>query len=111
MKPSKPVRTTMKSPQAAPKPYELRLYVAGQTPKFLIALANLKKICEEQLHSKYRIELIDRTAPIGPRRSNPGDTDFGQNTAATDKKNHRRSVKYRASSSWTQPETIGLTDL
>lgn len=49
----------MKSRQAAPKPYELRLYVAGQTPKSLIAFANLKKICEEHLNSKYSIEVID----------------------------------------------------
>jgi circadian clock protein KaiB len=59
MKDSKPARTTTKSPRAAPRPYELRLYVAGQTPKSVIALANLKKICEEHLDSKYRIEVID----------------------------------------------------
>src|SRR5947199_10292815 len=39
--------------------YELRLYVAGQTPKSLTAFANLKKICEEHLAGKYRIEIID----------------------------------------------------
>jgi circadian clock protein KaiB len=39
--------------------YELRLYVAGQTPKSLAAFANLKKICEEHLAGKYRIEVID----------------------------------------------------
>jgi len=39
--------------------YELRLYVAGQTPKSLIAFANLKKICEEHLAGKYQIEVID----------------------------------------------------
>jgi circadian clock protein KaiB len=38
---------------------ELRLYVAGQTPKSLTALANLKRICEEHLKQKYRIEVID----------------------------------------------------
>jgi len=38
---------------------ELRLYVAGQTPKSLAALANLKRICEEHLNQKYRIEVID----------------------------------------------------
>jgi circadian clock protein KaiB len=59
MKDSKPARTTTKSPRAAPRPYELRLYVAGQTPKSVIALANLKKICDEHLDSKYRIEVID----------------------------------------------------
>jgi len=37
----------------------LRLYVAGQTPKSLTALANLKKICEEHLGNKYHLEVID----------------------------------------------------
>ncbi len=39
--------------------YQLRLYVAGQTPKSLAAFANLKKICEENLHGKYQLEVID----------------------------------------------------
>jgi circadian clock protein KaiB len=39
--------------------WELRLYVAGQTPKSLTAFANLKRICEEHLHGQYRIEVID----------------------------------------------------
>lgn len=39
--------------------WALRLYVAGQTPKSLTAFANLKKICEEHLEGKYRIEVID----------------------------------------------------
>ena len=39
--------------------WELRLYVAGQTPKSLTAFANLKKICEEHLEGKYRIEVVD----------------------------------------------------
>jgi circadian clock protein KaiB len=39
--------------------WELRLYVAGQTPKSLAALANLKRICEEHLCGQYRIEVID----------------------------------------------------
>ena len=42
-----------------PKEYQLRLYVAGQTPKSLAAFANLKKICEEHLAGKYHIEVID----------------------------------------------------
>ncbi|HBA84417.1 MAG TPA: circadian clock protein KaiB [Verrucomicrobia bacterium] len=37
----------------------LRLYVAGQTKKSLIALANLKRICEQKLENKYRIEVVD----------------------------------------------------
>ena len=38
---------------------ELRLYVAGQTPKSLRAFANLKLLCEEYLKGRYQIELID----------------------------------------------------
>lgn len=39
--------------------FDLRLYVAGQTPKSLAALANLKRICEEHLKGKYRLEVVD----------------------------------------------------
>lgn len=39
--------------------WELRLYVAGQTPRSLAAFANLKQICESHLAGKYRIEVID----------------------------------------------------
>ena len=39
--------------------WNLRLYVAGQTSKSITAFANLKKICEEHLAGKYRIEVID----------------------------------------------------
>lgn len=39
--------------------YNLRLYVAGQTPKSLSAISNLKKICEEHLAGLYTIEVID----------------------------------------------------
>ncbi|HWQ19943.1 MAG TPA: circadian clock protein KaiB [Methanotrichaceae archaeon] len=39
--------------------YILRLYVAGQTKKSLAAFANLKKICEEHLKGRYRIEVVD----------------------------------------------------
>jgi circadian clock protein KaiB len=38
---------------------DLRLYVAGQTPKSLAAISNLKKICAEYLEDHYRIEIID----------------------------------------------------
>ena len=39
--------------------FELRLYVAGQTPKSIEAFANLKKICEENLEGRCTIEVID----------------------------------------------------
>jgi circadian clock protein KaiB len=51
-KPSKPAPRTAKA-------WELRLYVAGQTPRAVTALENLKKLCEEHLAGCYRIEVID----------------------------------------------------
>jgi circadian clock protein KaiB len=39
--------------------WELRLYIAGQTPKAITAFANLKKICETHLAGQYHIEIID----------------------------------------------------
>jgi len=39
--------------------WELRLYVAGQTPRSVAAFANLKKLCEEHLPGRYQIEVID----------------------------------------------------
>ncbi len=47
------------SPTGSDEIWELRLYVAGQTPRSLAAFANLKKLCEEHLAGKYRIEVID----------------------------------------------------
>ena len=38
---------------------ELRLYIAGQTPRSVTAFANLKKLCEEHLPGRYKIEVID----------------------------------------------------
>ena len=42
-----------------PELWDLRLYVAGQTPKSMAALANLKKLCDERLAGRYRVEVID----------------------------------------------------
>ncbi len=39
--------------------WNLRLYVAGQTPRSIAAFSNLKKICEEHLSGKYHIEVVD----------------------------------------------------
>jgi len=39
--------------------YNLRLYVAGQTPKSMAAIANLNRICEEHLKGRYTIEVVD----------------------------------------------------
>ena len=42
-----------------PVVWNLRLYVAGQTPKSIRAFANLKLLCEEHLKGRYQIEVID----------------------------------------------------
>jgi circadian clock protein KaiB len=45
--------------KASSELWELRLYVAGQTPKSVKAFSNLKKFCEEHLANHYTIEVID----------------------------------------------------
>jgi circadian clock protein KaiB len=39
--------------------YVLRLYVTGVTPRSVLAIANIRKICEEHLHGRYELEVID----------------------------------------------------
>lgn len=39
--------------------WELRLYIAGQTPKSVLAIKNINKYCKEHLSGKYSIEVID----------------------------------------------------
>jgi circadian clock protein KaiB len=47
------------SDTSSDKQWELRLYVAGQSPKSAAAIMNLKKLCETHLAGQYRIEVID----------------------------------------------------
>jgi len=57
---SRTVERPESSSNGAPaKIWQLRLYVAGQTPRSMTAFANLKKICENHLKNHYRIEVID----------------------------------------------------
>lgn len=49
----------MKPARKGAEQWNLRLYVAGQTPKCISAFANLKKLCEERLGGNYSIEVID----------------------------------------------------
>ncbi len=48
-----------KAPVKKNSKIQLRLYVAGQTPRSITALANLKEACEEYVPGKYSIEVID----------------------------------------------------
>ena len=46
-------------PSELPKQWQLRLYVAGKTPKSVTAFANLHRICEDHLAGMFEIEVID----------------------------------------------------
>jgi circadian clock protein KaiB len=46
-------------PQQSGEMWDLRLYIAGQTPRSVSAFANLKKICEQHLQGRYNIEVVD----------------------------------------------------
>ena len=48
--------------------YDLRLYVAGMTPRSLLAIENLKRICETHLAGRYRIEVVDLQREPGRAR-------------------------------------------
>jgi circadian clock protein KaiB len=55
---------TKSRPKVEPKQpdgdtWNLRLYVAGQTPRSVAAFANLKRYCEQHLAGRYNIEVID----------------------------------------------------
>ena len=56
----KEIRETKEAKEPGPgEVWELRLYVAGQTPRSVTAFANLKKICDEHLAGRYNIEVVD----------------------------------------------------
>src|SRR5690606_30212087 len=57
--PKATAKRTTKSPEVPDDAWNLRLYVAGQTPKSLAAFSNLKRLCEEHLAGRYHIEVID----------------------------------------------------
>jgi len=59
--PSLPARPKVHSVSlkvAAPR-FILKLFVAGQSPKSVSAITNIKKICEEKLHGRYELDVID----------------------------------------------------
>jgi len=57
---TKPQTDSARATRAKPADlWKLRLYVAGQTPRSLVAFANLKRVCEDHLKGRYTIEVID----------------------------------------------------
>jgi len=57
--PTQPAPPEAKPHKAASDHYVLRLYVAGQTLNSVHAIANIRKICEENLQGHYVLEVID----------------------------------------------------
>ena len=51
--------TEIPRPRRQQERWDLRLYIAGETPRAVAALQNLERICEEHLAGKYRIEVVD----------------------------------------------------
>ena len=56
---SPPAARKRAAPVTDEERWNLRLYVAGQTPRSLTAFANLKRLCEQHLAGRYQIEVID----------------------------------------------------
>lgn len=54
-----PIRAATVSEAAGEGHYNLRLYIAGQTPKSLAAIANLKRLCDEHLTDCHAVEVVD----------------------------------------------------
>jgi len=57
-RPARPNVTTA-ARKAASSHYILKLYVAGQSPKSVNAIANIKKLCEANLQGRYVLEVVD----------------------------------------------------
>jgi len=55
----KPASRAAGEAASADAEWELRLYIAGQTARSVAAFANLRRVCEEHLQGRYRIEVID----------------------------------------------------
>jgi circadian clock protein KaiB len=50
---------TLLSPDDTTELWELRLYIAGETPKSIAAVSNLNRICAEHLSGQFKIEVVD----------------------------------------------------
>ncbi len=89
--------------------WNLRLYVAGQSPKSMTAFANLKRICEQHLAGRYRIEVLDL---IKNPKLAQGDQILAiptlvRKTARTTQTDYRRPLGHRAHPGGVGPVSSG----
>jgi circadian clock protein KaiB len=54
-----PPNTGPATADGGPEVWELRLYIAGHSAKSMSAVSNLRRICEEHLRGRYKIEVVD----------------------------------------------------
>jgi circadian clock protein KaiB len=48
-----------KAPKKAGAEYVLRLFITGATPNSVRAITNIRQVCEEHLHGRYSLEIVD----------------------------------------------------
>ena len=62
--------------EAQRQSYNFRLYVAGQTPKSIAAIANLKRLCDQHLAGRYEIHVVDlmKNPALAQRDQTPDDS-------------------------------------
>jgi circadian clock protein KaiB len=53
------IRHIPRSLSGPPTTYILKLYVTGTSPRADQAIANLRRICEQDLNGRYQLEIID----------------------------------------------------
>jgi circadian clock protein KaiB len=58
-KATKRVAKSRQAPNGRSRPWKLRLYVAGETPRSVAAIENLKRICADHMPERYEIEVVD----------------------------------------------------
>jgi len=92
--------------------WDLRLYVAGSSPKSSVAFRNLEQLCEEHLAGHYRIEIVDLTKNPELWQADQilNLANAGAKTAFANPQNHRQSVRYKARSRHSRLVQEGVTE-
>lgn len=82
--------------------YLLRLYITGNSLNSQRAIANLLKLCREELNNKYQVEIIDvlEEPARAEREKNPCDTNFDKTTSSTITENYWRFIESRKCYLW-----------
>ena len=90
--------------------FQLRLYTAGQTPKSLAAIKNLKKVCEEHFAGRYEVEIVDllKNPRLAKDDQIVGHPDAGAQAPRAGAQDHRRPFRHRAHAGGAAAEATEL---